>query len=166
MPKSTTLPILGGLLVVGAIAGVSLGHSAISEIDPHHFAERPVRFHANRAPQRPDWAQVQVREYSGAGEFDGLGSGCFGCTARSVQFVTTHGGEAYVESWPEPRPSAAPPEQPERMWVEERPDPARERLVRYASYPVTQEEADAQAAVVDAPRAESPADIGGGVGID
>ncbi len=42
--STRTLPMLAGLALVGTAAGVSLGHSAISEINPLHYGSAPERF--------------------------------------------------------------------------------------------------------------------------
>ena len=39
MPATTTLPIMAGLSILGAALGVSLGRSAIAEINPAYFSE-------------------------------------------------------------------------------------------------------------------------------
>lgn len=160
MPRSMTLPILAGLSILGAAGGVALGRSAIAEIDPAYFAGAPTRFHADQVPNRPDWAQVQVAEFHGQAPEAGLGTGCFGCSASPVVYaapaVTTYG-----DSWLAEAEAAAAPA--EEVFAPAAPDPDRERLIRYASYPVT---ADEQARLAEAPAEPSDDDPAGDGGDD
>ena len=65
MPVSTTLPIMAGLSILGAALGVTLGHSAIAEINPAYFNEAEDSFHADLVPYRsPDWAPGPGRRIS------------------------------------------------------------------------------------------------------
>jgi hypothetical protein len=130
--------------MIGAAAGVSLGHSAISEINPVYFGEAEDRFHAEITPQRPDWSQPQAPLAAVSAE--GLGSGCLGCSARGAEYYAAPAVVTYTDGWrADAERAAAPADAP---YVEEAgPDSERERLVRYASYPIT--EAEAQAAPVE-----------------
>lgn len=84
MKASTkAIPILGGLALIGTAAGVSLGHSAVSEINPVYYSAAPDRFHGDLTPPRPDWTAPQPA-LSGASP-EGLGSGCFGCSAGRTE---------------------------------------------------------------------------------
>lgn len=158
MPATTTLPTLAGLAILGAALGVSLGQSAISEINPAYFSDPEDSFHSDLVPYRsPDWAQVQAAGYPAAQQpvlVGELGSGCIGCRDYPVHYVPVHDpavdgyGDGYAASAPEPA----------QIVIVETPaaaDPARERIQAYASYPVSEEERPAQAA--EAP-AEQPAE--------
>ncbi|HEX6374834.1 MAG TPA: hypothetical protein VFZ91_03845 [Allosphingosinicella sp.] len=155
MPATTTLPIMAGLSILGAALGVSLGRSAISEINPLYFSEAEDSFHADRIPYRsPDWAQVHAAEYRGAQQpvvVGDLGTGCIGCRDYPVEYVPQHepAVEGYQDGW-----SASAP-QPAHVIIVETPapDPARERIQAYASYPVSAEEAPVAA---PEPAAEAP----------
>src|SRR5688572_17930437 len=88
MPHPLTLPAVAGLALLGSGAGIWLGNSAISEINPVYYSEAEDRFHADLAPYRsPDWAQVQVTEYQDAGLITGLGGGCIGCRAWPEEYA-------------------------------------------------------------------------------
>jgi hypothetical protein len=144
MPVSTTLPVMAGLSILGAALGITLGKSAIAEINPAYFNEAEDEFHADLAPYRsPDWGQVQQADYRAAQQpviVGELGSGCVGCSDYPVAYVPRHDPavDGYESSEllraPEPTAvtyaSAAPPAA----------DPDRERIQRYASYPVSSEE--------------------------
>ena len=155
MPVSTTLPVLAGLSILGAALGITLGKSAIAEIKPAYFNEAEDEFHADLAPYRsPDWGQVQRADYRAAQQpvlVGELGSGCVGCSDYPVAYAPSH--DPAVDSYAEgellraPEPtvvtyaSAAPPAA----------DPDRERIQRYASYPVSSEEKPAPVQVAEAP---------------
>ena len=148
-PWTKSVPMLAGLALVGTAAGVSLGHSAISEINPLYYVEAPSRFHADGVPQRPDWTAPQpalaAAETVTAGS---LGDGCFGCGGDRVEYYSAPAVVTYTDSWRADAERAAAPAAP--AYVEEAPDPERERVVRYASYPITQDPPAAEAVAVEA----------------
>jgi hypothetical protein len=142
MPQSMTLPLVAGLAIVGAAGGVSLGRSAIAEINPAYFTDPEVPFHADLSPYRsPDWAQVQAAEYQQEIVPEGLGSGCVGCVPLPAVYLPEQG--TWSGGYEEPpvvriagykEASAAGAEPLPR-------DPEVERIERYASYPITEEPA-------------------------
>ena len=145
MPATTTLPIMAGLAILGAAAGVNLGRSAISEINPAYFTEPDTRFHADLSPYRsPDWAQLQAAEYRAAQQpvpVGDLGSGCIGCRDYPVEYVPRH--DPAMDGYQDGRSASAA--EPVLATVVEppAPDPHRERIQLYASYPLTEEEVQA-----------------------
>jgi hypothetical protein len=154
VPSTLTLSVLAGLTVAGAAAGVTLGHSAIAEINPAYFREPETRFHSALAPNiSQDWDQVQAHEYDAAAG----ATQCVGCASGPVpDYPVTYvpGRDPYVDTaavtrWPAaPRPAAAAVRQETQIVYVDSPavpDPAQERIVRYASYPVTEDEARAMA---------------------
>ena len=159
MPVSTTLPVMAGLSILGAALGVTLGRSAISEINPAYFNEAEDSFHADLVPYRsPDWAQVHAAEYRSAQQpvvVGELGSGCIGCREYPVEYVPQHDPSVdyYVEGGllraPEPTQAAV-------VETPAAPDPDRERIQLYASYPVSSEDKPAQAAEAPAEEAAVP----------
>ena len=156
MAYATTLPVLAGLSLLGAAVGVHLGRSAIAEINPAYFSEPETRFHADLAPHRDaDWAQVQAAEYQQAQASDGLGDGCVNCRAYPEEYYPRPepAVDGYADGW-----AASAAAQPvEIVFVEQAPDPARQQIERYASYPVSAREAQG---ATDAPaeEAEAPAE--------
>jgi hypothetical protein len=159
MPVSTTLPIMAGLSIVGAALGITLGKSAIAEINPAYFSEAEDDFHADLVPYRsPDWAQVHQAEYRSAQQpviVGELGSGCIGCRAYPVEYVPQHDPavDRYVEGGliRAPEPTVVTVAQPEPA-----PDPDRERIRSYASYPVSSEERPVEVAEAPAEEAAAP----------
>ena len=140
MPAKTTLPLLAGLSALGAASGVWLGGEAIGEIDPFFFAPRQESFVADRIAYRsPDWAQVQIGEYRQDATFDGVGEGPMPGAVYASPALASYGQEWAVQAERQAEPAVswadAPQSEPERI------DPERERIVRYASYPVSREEA-------------------------
>ncbi len=160
MPVPTALPIMAGLSIFGAAIGITLGRSAIAEINPAYFNEAEDDFHADLVPYRsPDWAQVQQAEYRAAQQpaiVGELGSGCIGCRTYPVEYVPTH--EPAVDVQPEGELLRAPEPTYVTAVATPVPDPDRERLQRYASYPVSSEEQPV--AVVETPVEEMPAPTG------
>jgi hypothetical protein len=165
MPATTTLPIMAGLAILGAAAGINLGRSAVSEINPAYFSEPEESFHADLSPYRgPDWAQVQAAEYTAAQQpvvVGDLGSGCIGCRDYPVEYVPRH-DPAVDGSQDGYAASAAQPAQIVIVETPAAPDPARERIAQYASYPVSSDEKPAQAAeaTAEAPAGEASAPTG------
>jgi hypothetical protein len=140
MPVSTTLPIMAGLSILGAVLGITLGRSAVAEINPAYFNAAEDDFHADLAPYRsPDWAQVQQTEYRSVQQpvtVGELGSGCVGCRTYPVEYVPRP--DPAVDQYAEGGLIRAP--EPTLVTVTETapaPDPDRERIQRYASYPVS-----------------------------
>jgi hypothetical protein len=162
MPFSTTLPIIAGLSILGASLGVTLGRSAISEINPAYFSDPEDSFHSDLVPYRsPDWAQVQAAEYHAAQQpvtVGDLGGGCIGCRDYPIETVPRH--DPAVDGYQDGYAASAP--QPAQVVIVEipvaAPDPARERIQAYASYPVSSDEKPAEAAQATVAPAEEPAE--------
>jgi hypothetical protein len=160
MPVPTTLPIMAGLSIFGAAIGITLGRSAIAEINPAYFNEAEDDFHADLVPYRsPDWAQVQQAEYRAAQQpvvVGDLGSGCIGCRDYPVEYVPRH--DAAVDLYADGYEASTP--QPAQGVVVETPasDPARDQIQLYSSYPVSSEEKPAE--VAEAPVEETAAPTG------
>jgi hypothetical protein len=147
-PWTKSVPMLAGLALVGTAAGVSLGHSAVSEINPLYYSEAPTRFHGDGVPLRPDWTEPQLA--SAAAPVQGLGSGCFGCGEEPAAYAAP-AVVTYTDSWRADAERAAAPVAPH--YVEDAPDPERERVVRYSSYPITEDERPAEPEAAEEPAA-------------
>ncbi len=161
MRVSKSLPIAAGIAIAGAAMGVQLGRSAIAEIDPLYFAERPVRFHAELAANRSsDWAQVQAAEYQREAPAAGLGSGCIRCVPAPVEYVPERHGAIEYAGWTV-YPSEEPAEPALATLAEEAPDPERQWVERYASYAVAAEPLEAAAVEEEAYAAPEPEDYAG-----
>jgi hypothetical protein len=157
MPVSTTLPVMAGLSILGAALGITLGKSAVAEINPAYFNEAEDEFHSDLVPYRsPDWGQVHQAEYRAAQQparVGELGSGCVGCSDYPVAYVPRH--DPSVDLYANGELIRAP--EPTVVTVAAAPpaDPAREQIVRYASYPVSAEERPVE--VAEAPVEETAA---------
>lgn len=156
MIRSFTWPTIGVIALLGAGLGVHLGHSAAAGINPIYFSEpAPSRFFADLAPQRPSaeppsyLAKVEESELRDAMLGRSYG-GCFGC-----------GSGAYPEEYVPVRSSvepirtfsgwAASPEHAAAVTAEPVADePVSDQqaelasVQRFASYPVTSDEAAAE----------------------
>ena len=161
MPVSTTLPVMAGLSILGAALGITLGKSAIAEINPAYFNEAEDDFHADLVPAA-SWAQVQQAEYLAAQQpvrVGELGTGCIGCRDYPVAYVPRH--DPAVDLYAEGELLRAP--EPTVVTVAAAaPDPAHEQIQRYASYPVTSEERPVEVAEAPAaaPAESEPAPTG------
>ena len=169
MPASTTLPIIAGLSILGASLGVTLGRSAISEINPAYFSDPEDSFHSDLVPYRsPDWAQVQAAEYRAAQQpvlVGDLGRGCIGCRDYPVEYVPRHDPavDGYADGYEDGYAASAPAAVPAQIYIVEAPapDPARDRIAQYASYPVSSDEKPVEAAeAAEAPVQEGAAPTG------
>lgn len=164
MPATTTLPVIAGLAILGAAAGINLGQSAVAEINPAYFSEAEDSFHSDLVPYRsPDWAQVQAAEYRAAQQpvlVGDLGGGCIGCRDYPVEYVPRHDPavDGYRQGYEDGYAAMAP--QPAQIVIVETaaPDPARERIQAYSSYPVSSDERPAEVAA--APAEEPPEPTG------
>jgi hypothetical protein len=146
------LPLLGGLALIGTAAGVSLGQSAVSEINPLYFAEAPARFHSDLAANRPKWDDTPAPLTVAAPTANDLGTGCFGCAPGRSEYYSAPAVVTYTQSWSADSQAATAPL--EAAPVQEiAPDPERERVVRYASYPVYEQQAAAAEASPEEPAA-------------
>ena len=160
MPVSTTLPVMAGLSILGAALGITLGKSAVAEINPAYFNEAEDDFHADLVPNRgSDWGQVHQAEYRAAQQpvvVGELGTGCVGCRDYPVAYVPRHDPAVDLHAGGEllraPEPTVV------TVAAAAAPDPAREQVVRYASYPVSAEERPVE--VAEAPGEESAAPTG------
>jgi hypothetical protein len=101
MAHSMMLPAVGAMLLAGVGAGVQLGHSAISEINPIYFEDPPTRFHADLSPYRPSQASPPVM----TAETDPLayGTGCIGCRTYPEEYypVPDESVNGYAATYPE-----------------------------------------------------------------
>jgi hypothetical protein len=165
MPVSTTLPIIAGLSILGASLGVTLGRSAVSEINPAYFSDPEDSFHSDLVPYRsPDWAQVQAAEYRAAQQpvlVGDLGSGCIGCRDYPVEYAPRH--DPAVDGYQDGYAASVPAAAPAQIYIVETaaPDPDRERIQAYASYAVSSDEKPAEAAqVAEAPAQQEAAPTG------
>jgi hypothetical protein len=161
MPVSTTLPVMAGLSILGAALGITLGKSAVAEINPAYFNEAEDDFHADLVPYRgPDSAQVHPVGYLAAQQpviVGELGSGCIGCRTYPVEYIPQH--DPAVDRYVEGGTLTAPePTYVDGVATAAAPDPDRERIVRYASYPVSSEEKPVE--VAEAPIEEAAAPTG------
>jgi hypothetical protein len=145
------------LSILGAALGVTLGRSAIAEINPAYFNEPEESFHADLSPYRsPDWAQVQAIEYQAQQPvvIGDLGSGCIGCRDYPVEYYPQH--DPAVDGYEDGYAASAQP--PAQVIIVATPaaDPARmEQVQRYASYQVSSDEKPVQTAATPA---EAPAE--------
>jgi hypothetical protein len=154
MPVSTTLPVMAGLSILGAALGITLGKSAVAEINPAYFNEAEDDFHADLVPGGgSDWGQVRQVEYRSAQQpvlVGELGSGCVGCSDYPIAYVPRH--DPAVDLYASGDLIRAPEPTVVTAAAAPAPDPAREQIVRYASYPVSAEERPVE--VAEAPVAE------------
>jgi hypothetical protein len=166
VPHSLVLPLVAGLSLAGAAVGVQLGHSAIAEIDPGFFAEPEENFHAGLASyQSPDWAQVQQAEYRQPEVVTRpeVPPACIGCVTWPIEL----GPQPSAAAPRDYRVATEPPVHTRYVEVEtvpaavvdDAPDPARERIARYSSFPVSADDKPAEAAQAPAETPSEPAGL-------
>ncbi len=159
MGNPFTLPTLTMLTVVGAGAGLFLGNSALSEIDPVYFSS-PVRessFHADLVPGHPSWDAAAGAPVQNAAFASGFGTGCVNCRTYPEEYLPVPDSdfEARIASYDSPaRPddyadvSATAPESADF-------DNASSNIDRYTRFAVSAD--DQPAAVVQSAAAPAPA---------
>jgi hypothetical protein len=159
MPYPTTLAIVAAVSLGGAAIGVHLGNSAVAEIDPAYMHDPEVPFYADLVPgakPRADWQAVQAQEYQASAQAQPP-AGCPGCTWPVDPAPRSDPAIAAIDLWQPAarRATRATPAETvktvETVVVNERPDPAREGVVRYASYPVDSGESEDQDPEDDGP---------------
>ena len=163
MPNSLVLPLIAGLSIAGAAVGVQLGHSAIAEIDPSLFSEPEESFHAGLAPyQSPDWARVQQAEYAQPEVVaqPEVPPACIGCVTWPIELgpqpSVVAPREYRVAAEPSGRVRYARTEMVSSVVIDDVPGPARERIARYSSYPVSSDDEPAEAAQSPAETSTEP----------
>lgn len=158
MPVSTTLPVMAAISILGAALGITLGKSAVAEINPAYFNEAEDDFHADLVPARgSDWAQVRQAEYRAAQQpvlVGELGTGCVGCRDYPVAYVPKH--DPAVDLYAEGELLRAPEPTVVTVAAATAPDPDRERVQLYASYPVSSEERPVEVAEAPVEVAAAP----------
>jgi hypothetical protein len=153
MPSPLTLMTMAGVSIVGTLMGVHFGRDAIAEINPSFFAPQPSsHFFADLAPagyQLATTSTAQPEEFW-ANDINASGRAeCFECerfpneaVAASFSEETDSDDASLSASIP-----SAPPQQ----------IAAAPAVDRYASFPVTSEEAEQAAANASSASVQNPA---------
>jgi hypothetical protein len=142
MAYSTTVPILGGLAILAAVTGVSLGRSAVAEINPVYFQPASSHFYSDMVPYRSagsvesdlsggDYVQAD-QAYSAAG--------CAGCADYPVAYRPSHDPavDGVEDDWSASAPRLA--DQASSKAEAPEPPPAnRQWIERYTTYTVASE---------------------------
>jgi hypothetical protein len=156
MLKMMTVPTIAALSVAGVALGVHFGHSAIAEINPAYYSEPESRYFSDLSPYRsPEWAQSEPRE--AVLDFsEGLGPGCVKCPDYPEEYVPQHDPAVdvyFASSW------QPPAYEPVQYAVYEVSDPVAvadlAAVERYATAPVSEEEAAELAPPVEPAAVES-----------
>lgn len=131
-------PAMAALSIAGAAIGVQLGRSAIAEINPLYFSTPQARFFADLTPKA---YRLGTSAWSDSSEhwFNELNvNGRSACLDCGGNFVEPEIIEATLPDWDEPTPAS------DRIEADAD-DPHRgigtTQIERYASFPVTAEEA-------------------------
>lgn len=139
MAYPVALPAMAALSIAGAAIGFQLGRSAIAEINPVYFSTpQPARFFADLAPKAyrlgtSAWSESTdhwVNEINVSGR-----NACLDC---SRNFVEPESVEAALPDWDEP---ALPSDRIEGDAEDPDSGLRASQIERYASFPVTAEEA-------------------------
>jgi hypothetical protein len=148
MAHYLTWPAVAGLAIVGAVGGITLGRSAVAEINPAYFSSPDSDFHADLVPNRApangaDWGQVQQADYASAATAQGLGSGCVGCREYPVEYVPVPDPAlAWMNDGWQAGLSAEDQAEPEETaaYAQAAPDPRMAQIERYSRYRVRADE--------------------------
>ena len=148
MAYSLSLPMTAVLAIAGVGLGVHLGRESIAQINPSFYeGDTPTRFYASLVPSPPSFevAGIKPPQHPDAIVLDDSGS-CASCgiDGQAVYMADGAGYEPAMAEWSEPAP---PPVIPAAYRPGETPaDPDLARIERYATYPITAEEAAPMAA--------------------
>lgn len=140
-----TLPTIGALSIVGAALGIYLGKDAIAQIDPVYYSVPESSFHADLVPYRGSGSDRDGQPAVRTAGFDqNLGSSCIGCGGYLEEYRPRHDPavDGYEDGW-SASARTVPAHYVEAAAAAKAPqiDPERAAIVRYSSYPVTQQEA-------------------------
>jgi hypothetical protein len=162
MAHLVTTATIGALALAGSATGVLLGRSAISEINPVYYSERPDSFHGDLVPYRPqaasDVAVYRAGQLTPAEMSQALGTGCVRCRAYPEEYVPEQ--DPAVEPLRSREAAGAAPALQLAFYDPEADKPSREadfaQVERYSGYPVASE-AEAPAVELAAAPEEAPA---------
>ncbi len=144
MSRSLKLPTMAILVLAGTGLGVHLGKASIAEINPAYFSEPPTRFYADLSPyQRHGY--TGLRPPTGT-SMVALGEDCVGCRTYPEEYYPIHDPavDGYGASDLEAHEAVSLAEQQSNKEPTPR-DAALVLIERYASFPVSAEEAEARA---------------------
>jgi hypothetical protein len=164
MAYPTTMPILSGLAILATIAGVSLGRSAVAEINPVHYKPPTSSFYADLVPYRSSGsvqADLAGSDYFQAEPAYSADPGCGTCDDYPVEYRPRHDKsvDGIEDGWsastgasdiegtaaadtapPEPKPA-------NRQWIE-----------RYTTYTIVTELVEPQQAQAAIPAPPAPSE--------
>lgn len=162
MPQATTLSLLALVTTLGGILGTQLGKDAVAEIDPIFLNGRPApaTFYADYQattsplPTGPGWDYPYDWQ---------RGPVCWGCPGQLDPYL-----DAYVEPFVDPMDAPIPTAGKAVVRVvgegapmaEPSPAAAPYAIDRYASFPVTEDEARRLRHIVEMQRGRSGSDNG------
>lgn len=137
MGRAATFSILGGLTLVGAAAGLHLGRSAVSDIDPVYYGDiDDPRFQSELVPNR---SGKSAPPSSSPAELTPVAiTSCIGCRAYPEEYRPQRDADidAQLNDLPASLGYDAVQAAADTVPVAEAPDPEREAVIRYASWPV------------------------------
>jgi hypothetical protein len=142
MAYTTHLPVLAGLAILGSVAGVGLGRSTISQINPAYFQTASGHFYGDLVPNRSRYepSEGASSDYLQADYAYSATPTCIGCEDYPVEYRPRHEPKIDFEeeNWAEPESPAVILASAERPVAE--PAPAnREWIERYTTYTVSTE---------------------------
>ena len=163
MPAPVSFTTIAALAVTGVGAGLYLGKSAISEIDPIYFSspyEAPSKFYADLVPGGAKFDPPPAR-LQDASLAQGLGSGCVLCPVAAETYAYTphdygaHGAEFEYASYVDFPAEDVVTDAEEA--VEDAHEAALRTIERYAHFPVSAQEAAEEAEPVRIASTSAPA---------
>ena len=143
-----TLPMSAMLSLAGAALGIYLGNSAIAEINPAYFTspERGTSFHSDLAGYRsPDSASGAQANLYDAASTEPLYHGCIGCRSYPEDYLPVHEASlGKVHAGWASTSYEVPAEPADDVMTPQRARSLSD-IERYARYPITMEDAEADA---------------------
>lgn len=143
MAHATTFSTLAALALVGAGTGVHLGRSAISQINPLYYSPlNTTKSYAALTPHRSVEGTSSAARLAAIEDAAALGDGCVGCATYPEEYFPQRDGleDGYSASaWSSRNEEPAAVEYAAYQEAPAAPDPAREDIERYSSYPVAAE---------------------------
>jgi hypothetical protein len=143
MAYNSTIPVISGLAILATFTGVSLGRSAVAEINPIHFRAGNSHFYSDLVPYRSSGSvepNVAADDYFQPEPAYAVATACRGCDDYPVAYQPRHDKavDGDLDDWSATRGPEADLASAEKA-VPEPPPANRQWIERYTTYTVETE---------------------------